>query len=98
LFLASPLHDVVGVHGEAEEVGWNKARLRSFHPDVADDEAICACHEPAVPHAASNQNGGADRKDTRKVIETKHAQFHHPATLDFSVLAECRICQSGVPE
>jgi len=72
LFLVSPLHDVVGVHGKAEEIGGDKASLRGFHPDIADDQAVCACHEPAVPHAATHQDGGADREDTRKVIEAKH--------------------------
>jgi hypothetical protein len=98
LFLTSPLHDVVAVHSEAEEVGGDKSRLRGFHPDVADDEAVYACDEPSVPHAAPYQDGGADGEDTRKVIETKHAQFHHPATLDFSILARRRICNDGVPE
>lgn len=69
----SPPHDVVGVDGETEDVCRNESELGSPEPNKANDEAICARHDPALPHPAANQNGRSDGQQTRDIVQTKHA-------------------------
>ncbi len=49
MFRPSPLHDVIAVNAEAEEIGRNKASSFRLKPDVADDDAVGGRDYPSLP-------------------------------------------------
>ena len=68
----SPLQEIVSVDGDAEEIGCNKPGLRGAERDDADQDAVHAGNDPALPKAASHQDGGENRERAGDVVETQH--------------------------
>jgi len=59
-----PLHDIVRINSEAEQIGWDESKLCCFQADETDYEAICTSNNPPLPHPTANQNGGSNRQET----------------------------------
>jgi hypothetical protein len=66
------MENVIAVDGNAEKVCGNKPGLRGAHPNHADDEAVDAGHNPALPLAPANQNCGCNGQQTGNVIKPQH--------------------------
>jgi hypothetical protein len=67
-----PIHQVIAVQAQTEDVRRDKPGLCRFHPDQTNDHAVGPSHNPALPQAAANQNCGHHRQKTRDVIETQY--------------------------
>jgi len=72
------MREVVGVEADAEKVCGDEAELRGVNADEANDDAIERGHDPAVPHASPDQNGGNDGENAGNVVQSKHRfQWFH---------------------
>jgi hypothetical protein len=69
---SSPGSQVEAVDYDAEHVGWNKAQLSSLDSDDADNGAIDAGQNPALPTASADQNGGDYGENAGQIIKPKH--------------------------
>lgn len=52
--------NVVGVEADAEKIGGHEAELSGAQSDDADDQAVEAGNDPAVPEPSANEDGGND--------------------------------------
>jgi len=68
----APCDQVVCIDGEAKHISWHKAKLGGAKTDYTDDDAVCACNHPAVPHSPSDQNSRGDGQQAGEVIESQH--------------------------
>jgi hypothetical protein len=64
--------NVVPINSQAEQVSGHKADLRRAQANHADNDAVKAGHNPALPFSPANKNGGGNREQARKIIKTKH--------------------------
>jgi len=71
----APVPDVVGIEGDAEEVGGDEAELRGAQGYDANDQAIGAGDHPALPDFSANKNGREDRENAGDVVEPEHVRF-----------------------
>lgn len=71
--MRSPFRQVVTVEAKAEQIGRYKARLRGLQADHANDYAIRAGNDPALPQTAANQNRGDNGEHARDVIQPEHS-------------------------
>jgi len=67
--LITPLHDVVAVESDTENIGGNEPGLGRLDSDYADNSAIQTCNDPTLPVPLSDENGRAECKKTRNIVE-----------------------------
>lgn len=78
----TPTSKVVSVDRQTEDIGRHQTPLSGTGSDDADDDAVDSGHEPPLPHAAADQNGGRDRQQAGDVIEMEFDnQGRGPLTL-----------------
>ncbi len=63
LLLGTPVDEVAGVEGDAKEVGGDESELGGADADDADDGAIDAGDDPALPELLADEHGGEHRQD-----------------------------------
>ena len=74
MLLGTPVDEVAGVEGDAEEVGGDKSELRRADADDTDDGAIDGSHDPSLPEFPANENGGEHGENAGKIIESNHVE------------------------
>src|SRR5579862_32686 len=67
--LRSPAPQVVCVESDAKKIGGHKSKLSCAHPDHANDYAIGAGHDPAVPQSFSEQDCRNNRQTAGEIIK-----------------------------
>ena len=72
LALRPPLHEIVAVNPEAEEIRRDKSSLHRAEANDADEQAVGARDDPALPNAPADEHGGEDRQHARNVVKSKH--------------------------
>jgi hypothetical protein len=66
----TPLKEVAGVKGNAEEIRGNETKLGGAHANDADDSAIESGDDPAMPQLPANEDGGQNGQDAGNVIQS----------------------------
>jgi hypothetical protein len=74
----TPRADIVGVQSDTQQIRGNEAELRGAHGDDANDNAVHAGDQPAVPDAASDQDGREDREHAGKIVKAHSRQQTAP--------------------
>jgi hypothetical protein len=59
------MHHVVTINGQAKEIGGHEAPLTGMQADDADDDAVRASDEPALPHTPSDHDRRKNREQAR---------------------------------
>ena len=71
----APVEEVASVESDAKEIGGDKAELGGSNADDADDGAVDASNDPALPQLLSDEHRGGDGQDTGQIIESNHVQY-----------------------
>lgn len=61
------------IDSNAEQIGWDKSKLRRTHPNDAKNGAVNSSHYQTAPSLAPYQNRRKHRQTTREIIQPKHA-------------------------
>jgi hypothetical protein len=67
-----PIPNVVGIKSDAEQIGWNKAKLCSPDTDQAKQRAVGSRDDPALPQFSPDHERGHNRQDAGNVIQRQH--------------------------
>jgi hypothetical protein len=94
---------VVAVHSQTKKIGGDESELRGSDSDDADDGAVGAGDDPALPFVFADQVRREQRKSARDVIEAKQINRAHPTTRHRAARRWSRIkvepsLVSGTPE
>ncbi len=74
MVLGTPVDEVAGVEGDAEEVGGDESELGGADADDTDDGPIHGGYDPALPELLANEHGGENRQNAGQIIESNDVQ------------------------
>jgi hypothetical protein len=74
LLPGTPVYEIRGVKGDANEVCRYETELGSADADHTDDGAIEGGDNPALPELFANEDGGQHGQNTGEIIESNHLE------------------------
>ena len=69
MLLRTPVDEVAGVEGDAEEIGGDEAELGGADADDTDDGTIEGGNDPALPEFLANEHSSENCQHAGQIIE-----------------------------